>query len=126
MRAHHTGVHPEPTRVAVLADLATGMSIAAIARRHGVDRRTVVRWRQAVGLGEATTLMDPKERHTLAELIADYLGEVLHTLTAQARAARDPDWLAGQNARDLAILHGVLNDKAVRLLAALEPDEQPA
>jgi transposase-like protein len=36
---------------------------------------------------------------------------------------RDKEWLGVQSAGELAILHGVLTDKAIRLLGALRTDD---
>jgi hypothetical protein len=48
----------------------------------------------------------------------------LETLEAQARAFRDPAYLARQPAGELAVLHGVLADKLIRILSAFEPVEE--
>ena len=101
-----------------------GQSVASVADEFGVSRNTVQTWRR--DLRNTNIVHQPEKKAELGELVADYLAEILETLTAQSRFARDPEWLGRQNAADLAILHGVLNDKAVRILAALQsPDEQP-
>jgi hypothetical protein len=40
-------------------------------------------------------------------------------LQIQAEAFSDKQWLAKQDASDVAVLHGVMTDKAVRLLEAM-------
>ena len=50
----------------------------------------------------------------------EYLKGSLHTLQEQARFFADAEWLRKQDAADVAVLHGVLTDKVVRLLEALE------
>ena len=111
--------HPVQLKARAIDALMAGESVAVVSATFGVPLSTVKNWRadarrvQSVG---------PEKRAELGELVACYLQEVLETLSAQTRFARDETWLRSQNAHDLAILHGVLVDKAVRILAALEPD----
>lgn len=44
----------------------------------------------------------------------------LESITVQAEALSDPEYLMKQSARDLAMLHGVMFDKALRLLGAVD------
>ena len=53
-------------------------------------------------------------------LLLGYLRENLQTLQAQAVAFRDVEWLREQRAADAGVLHGIMLDKAVRLLEALD------
>jgi hypothetical protein len=48
------------------------------------------------------------------------LRENLATLRVQAKFFRREDWLVVQPAADLAVLYGVVTDKTVRLLEALQ------
>ncbi|HWD39067.1 MAG TPA: hypothetical protein VG944_09490 [Fimbriimonas sp.] len=52
------------------------------------------------------------------ELLYECLYEILTTLMSQQTHFRDPAWLTRQNARQAAILHGVLVDTGIRLLEA--------
>lgn len=106
-----------------MAALKAGQSVPEVARATGVPVSTLRKWKQE--LKRENLIESPEKKAELGELVADYLTEILTTLTAQSRFARDEDWLRKQNAADVAILHGVLNDKAIRILAALQsPDEQ--
>lgn len=113
--------YDERTKAAALALLATGASIGAVAREYGVSRRTVTNWRDAAGMGQVAPVSLEK-RADLGEQLYSYLEESIATLVAQLRFARDPDWLARQNAADLAVFMGVTADKTTRLLAAFRPD----
>lgn len=110
-------VLPPETKARAIALLATGQSANSIAAELGVDERTVRRWRRDTPMSAITE----QKQADLNALVTAYLHEVLETLTAQARFARDETWLRTQSANDVAILHGVINDKAIRILAALQP-----
>ena len=49
-----------------------------------------------------------------------YLIEGLGTVTAQHAVFREVEWLRQQDASSLGVLHGILVDKLIRLLEALE------
>ena len=117
--------HDLRTKAAALAGLATGESIHSVARRLGVSRSTVQRWRDAAHV-PTPGLVGPQKKQELGEQVYSFLEESIETLTAQVRVARDEAWLKRQSAADLALLFGVLNDKTVRLLAALQPDPSGA
>lgn len=116
--------HSDETRSAVLAALLAGQSVTKVAEEFRLSHTTVIAWRDAAGLG--STHVEPEKRADLGGLIADYLRETLTTLSVQARAFRNEAWLAEQPASEVAVLHGVLTDKAIRILSALEPGAEPA
>jgi hypothetical protein len=112
----------DAVRAAAIADVTLGCSISEAARKHGVSRTTVQRWCKAQGVDLATCApLVPQKRTDLGARIAEYLDTGLQALTAQARVAGDPEYIKKQPAGELAILHGVLSDKLVRILAAIEP-----
>lgn len=112
-------------KAAVLAALATGGSVAGVAREFGISRRTVTGWRDAASLPDGGTVAQEKKAH-LDEQLFGYLQESIAALRSQLGVFTDQDWLKKQSAADLAILHGVITDKTTRLLGALRPDEPPA
>lgn len=119
--------HDPQARAAVLAGVLAGKKLIEIAREQQIPESTVRLWRDQAGLGpkaprNAGYLAEEKKKD-LGVLVGEYLDDILVSLRAQAIHTRDPEWLARQNAHDLAILHGVLSDKAVRLLGALRVDE---
>lgn len=119
--------HPAEMRSAVLAALLSGQSVDEVAHLYSLSRATVVAWRRAAGLAERDTpvqrKVQRKKAEDLGELVAAFLQETLVTLSVQSQHFRDVDWLRGQNAADLAVLHGVQADKAFRLLQALQSDD---
>lgn len=115
--------HSDETRAAVLSALLAGQSLNAVAREYHISNATVISWRDAAGM--ATSPVQPEKRAELGDLIAEYLRDVLATLSIQARAVRDETWLKRQPASELAVLHGVLADKAIRILSALDVEPEP-
>lgn len=119
--------HDRELRASVLASLLSGSSVADIARKTKIPDTTIARWRDQAGIGPKA----PKDPHwigdetkqDLGERVGSYLDDILVSLRAQAIHTRDKDWLDRQNAHDLAILHGVFADKAIRLLGALRVDD---
>lgn len=113
--------HSAETKAAAVSALLAGQSVSAVAATYRLSRNTVKAWRHALDL-DASPPVDQEKRAELGDLIADYLREVLTTLSVQARAFRETAWLRDQSASEAAVLHGVLTDKAVRILSALEHD----
>lgn len=108
--------YSEETKAAVMAALLSGQSVNQVAKEYDIPKGTVSGWkRKSTEVAEVTT--QKKER--IGELLVSYLSTSLETLEAQARMFKNEDWLKKQNAADVAVLHGVVTDKAIRLLEAL-------
>lgn len=114
--------YSDEVRAQVLAAVMQGVPVKQVARQFRISPTTVRNWRQAAGLTELVPI-NPEKKRDLGELLASYLRTGLEALEAQARTAADPAWIQKQPADQLAILHGVIADKLVRVLAALEPAE---
>jgi transposase-like protein len=106
-------VYDPETRAAAMAALLAGQSVTTVAAEYRLPHSTVSRWRADARRGAARS-------DDVGALLLDYLRENLTTLRAQAVAFRDPEWLRTQDASAVGVLHGVLTDKAVRLLEALD------
>jgi transposase-like protein len=115
--------YDDETKAAVMAALLTGQSINAVAREYKIPKATVSSWRernlQSVA-ANATQKGTP-----IDDLLSGYLKENLRTLRAQAEFFREETWLKQQEASQLAVLHGVLSDKAIRLLEAFGDEPEP-
>lgn len=119
MNAKRTA-HSDETKAAVMAALLTGQSISAVAREYGLPKGTVAGWKnQALRESQAVATPTEQRRERIGALIVDYLEQALETLSAQARTFADESWLRKQDASELAVLHGVLADKTIRILEAL-------
>lgn len=107
------------TKAAVMAALLTGQSISEIAAEYKIPAGTVKSWKSRQG-GDSVAVVATEKKAEIGDLLFDYLRTMLRTLKVQAEHFGDKTWLAKQSAADLAILHGVSIDKAVRLLEALD------
>jgi transposase-like protein len=109
-----------------LAALLAGQTATQVAATFGVPVGTLRSWksRHREGGPVATVAMEKRER--IGTLLLEYLEEGLTTLREQVKVFRDPDWLKKQPASELAVLHGVVADKQIRLLEALAVPDEPS
>jgi transposase-like protein len=115
--------YTEEIRGAVMAALLTGQSVSSIAKQYNLPKGTVSEWKQkAHELAGGRGNTDPKKAQ-LGALLLDYLGEALKTLRKQVIAVGDENYIKQQPASEIAVLHGVIADKSIRLLEALADDE---
>jgi transposase-like protein len=105
------------TKAAVIAALLEGQSQAFVAQEYKVPRSTIQGWKKAHDEQVAGNSGPKKE---IGTLLLEYLETNLNTLRVQAQFFTDESWLRKQDAAALATLHGVMTDKAVRLLEAME------
>ena len=110
------GYSPEEKAV-VLAALMQGQSINSASREYKIPKSTISRWKN-----EPVPASDT-QKSDIGELVLEYLRANLKALKAQTETFSDPRWLKTQGAQELAILHGVMTDKAVRLLEAMSKNE---
>lgn len=111
--------HSAETKAAVMAALLVGQSISQVAKAYSIPRGTVGRWSAELEIERN------RKKAEIGELLVEYLKEGLTTLREQVKVFRDETWLKEQSASELAVLHGVIADKQIRLLEALA-DEDPA
>lgn len=105
------------TKAAAMAALLTGQSISAVADEYKIPRGTVASWRRVAKTAPMYEADQPQKRE-VGDLLLDYLRANLQALRAQAEVFSDRHWLAQQDASELAVLHGVMTDKAIRLMEA--------
>lgn len=108
------------TKAAVMAALLEGQAVSHVAEKYNIPAATVSGWKSKAKESLGADLPNEK-REAIGELLLEYLRENLETLREQARHFRDPAWLKEQGAAESATLHGVMTDKAVRLLEAMSP-----
>lgn len=121
--------HSEEVKAAAMAELLRGQSVNEVARKYQIPPGTASAWRAKARAESGITPNTPAavtiQKETIADLLLEYMKESIISLRAQVKAFSDPEWLRSQSAADLAILHGVQNDKMVRMLEALGgPEEQ--
>lgn len=107
--------HDPEKKAAVMAALLSGQSIDSIVTDYNVPRGTVAGWKRELNAAE---LYDTEKKADIGELLLIYLRANLETLAAQVKLFADPQWLREQSASEAAVLHGVMTDKAIRLMEA--------
>lgn len=111
--------YSEETKAAVMAALLTGQSVSSVAKEYQIPKGTVSSWKRKAESIAGGVEATPTQKADIGDLLLEYLRESLVTLREQVKFFRDRAWLAAQDASQLAVLHGVQTDKAVRLLEAL-------
>src|SRR3954451_15404573 len=105
--------HPANVKGAALARLMTGETPGAVSRSTGLPYATVKRW-QGEALGR-----NGHQKKDAADLLGGQVGgsldEALVTGRVLLAELRDPAKLHQLNARELAIMHGTLFDRAFRM-----------
>ena len=113
--------YSDETKAQVMAALLAGQSVSAAARDYKIPKGTVSSWRKAAldrATGSAVESEATQKGTTLDDLLQGYVEANLETLREQSVFFRDGEWLKRQPASELAVLHGVLADKTVRILEA--------
>lgn len=119
--------YDEQTKAAVMAALLDGQSISSVAREYKIPKGTVSAWKsrgwESVASGGVATIATQK-RERIGALIIDGLEAKLLAIKAMADVFAEKDWVRKQPASEIAVLFGVVSDKAFRVLEAL-PDSEP-
>lgn len=111
--------HSNKLKGAAIAALLTGDSVSEVAARHGISKSVISRWRAKIPEGELQRVATKKGQR-FDDAVGNSVRASLESLTAQAKAVSDPEWLRQQSAKDLAMLHGVMFDKSIRLIESAE------
>lgn len=110
------GGYPPEVKAAALAALLEGQAVSHVAREYRIPESTIKNWRADA---KRAARVGPKSKTEIGELLLEYLRANLAALARQAEVFADPVWLQQQGAQEAAVLHGVMTDKAVRLMEAL-------
>src|ERR1043165_4338797 len=108
--------HSDEVRAQVMASLLAGQGVTEVASQYNLDASVVSRWKSAIP-SDQLQVVATKKGERIDHLLFEYLTETLVTLKEQTILARERDYVTKQPAGELAVLHGVMADKAVRLLA---------
>lgn len=100
-------------KASVMSALMTGQSINSVAREYNLPKSTVSRWKNE-GVSQNGT-----QKKEIGTLLLEYLTANLIALREQLIVFSDQTWLKKNSAENLAVLHGVMTDKAIRLLEAM-------
>jgi len=101
-----------------MAALLAGQSVNEVATEYNIPDSTVSDLRKIVKqeFGDLRT----KKGEKLENLLFQYLNSNLAALDSQARVVSEREYIIKQPADCLAVLHGVMADKSIRLLEAIE------
>jgi transposase-like protein len=110
--------YPDEVKATAIADSQL-IGAGAAAAKYGIPLGTLTSWRCREDLQPIAVI----KKDRIGQLVFSYLEANLQALTAQAYVASDPDYINRQPADGLAILHGVMSDKSIRLLEALHASE---
>lgn len=114
--------YDDTTRAAALAALLSGEATRAVAKQFDVPWSTVRRWRAEL-MHRDLPALPAHIRASIGGMLAALLIEMLRTMALQQQVLRDGGWLSRQDAAGMAVLHGVLTDKALRLIMAAAIEE---
>jgi transposase-like protein len=113
--------YSEETKAAAMAALLTGQSISEVAKEYEIPVGTVKGWRSKAGSDQP---VPTQKKAKVGDLLVEYLETSLATLRVQSQKFGDADWIEKQPASEMAVLHGVMADKTIRILEALGNSER--
>src|SRR5215210_3098727 len=111
--------HSDDVQSQVMAALLAGQGVMETATQYDLPESTIREWRSALS-SEQFAELRAKKGEQIEELLFGYLTANLKALKAQADVTSEREYIIEQSASDLAVLHGVMADKSVRLLEAIE------
>ena len=108
-------------KAAVITALLSGQSVSSIAKEYSIPKGTVSGWKTKQDQsGGVARVVDEKKKTDIGDLLIDLLTENLKAAKSIAIAVQDESYIKKQDASDVAVLLGVINDKAFRMLEALD------
>lgn len=116
--------HGEEVRAQAMAALLAGQGITDVARAYDLPESSVRTWKERIPDAEFA-LVRAKKGEQIEQLLFSYLTQLLTTLERQAVIAGEREYITKQPAGELAVLHGVMADKGIRLLEAAHRAGQP-
>ena len=106
-------------KAAVLAALLEGQAISHVADTYNIPVGTVKGWKHREINSESPSAVVTQKRNEIGDKIMILLAAELDMLAGMVVTFSDPVWLRKQTAADVAVLYGVIQDKAIRKLEAL-------
>jgi len=116
---------PDDVRAAIMAALLAGQGVSETAETFQIPQQTV---------SDLKKLIDPYlerigrgsvQKLEIGEKVLNVLDTQLQALQAIAEGIKAASYIEKQPASEIAVLYGVIADKAFRILSALEPEPQP-
>ena len=110
--------YSDEIKAQVMAALLAGQAVSLVAKEYAIPKRTVAHWKNTAIAKVQSDGTKKSDGPTLDQLLRAYADTNLVTLREQSVFFRDPKWLHRQSASELAVLHGVIADKTIRILEA--------
>lgn len=109
-----------------MAALLAGQSVTEVAKEHpDVPIGTIKSWAHRMRVDREPLLVTEDRSSRIGDLVFDNLEAMLRAQNAiLEHVSTDKEWLKQQDASDVAVLFGVIGDKAFRILQAL-PEGEP-
>src|SRR5690348_17439150 len=102
-----------------MAALLAGQGISEVATQYELPESTIREWRDTLTSQQFAEIR-AKKGEEIERLLFGYLTSNLAALDAQAKVVSEREYIIKQPADSLAVLHGVMADKSIRLLEAIE------
>mgnify|MGYP000873041024 FL=1 len=113
-------VYDDETKALAIYSLLTGNSYEYVSKEFDIPEGTLKSWKSEVlGSRSGASIVASEKKHQIGDLLLGLLEQEIITLQAIARMAANEDWSSKQEANDLAMFYGVMQDKAVRKIEAL-------
>jgi hypothetical protein len=106
-------------KAAVVALLLEGMTPTQIERKLKVPKQTVANYKRAL-TPEQIRQINTKRAGELDEMLWAHLRSNFAAMDAITTHVQSEKYINGQDADAVAVLYGVINDKSVRILDAIE------
>src|SRR5215475_7319053 len=107
-----------------MAALLAGQGVNEVATEYHLDKAVVSRLKNGLSAEELQRVATQKGAE-IEQLLFTYLTSNLKALDALAEIVSEREYIIKQPADSLAVLHGVMADKSIRLLEAIERARQP-
>lgn len=107
--------HPDEVQAQVMAALLAGQGIMEVSRQYNLPESTIREWVDSDTIAEVRA----QKGREIERLLFNYLTANLKALEAQAQVVTEAEYIKQQPADSLAVLHGVMADKSIRLLEAI-------
>ena len=121
--------YTEEFKAQVIADILLGTSsLKQISEKHNIPYNTVLTWNSRIVKHSELAIIEMDEME-VKKHIGDYLLEILQSnldaQVAQLKVFADEEWLKRQSAQEIGVLHGILHDKASRMIGLLRDANNP-
>lgn len=104
-----------------MAALLAGQGVTEVAQQYNIDHSIVSRWKKKLSAEQLHDIAH-KKIESFDELLAGCVRAALEAFTTICKETSRPEYIAKQSASEIAVLAGVLKDKALRVLSAFEPE----